>query len=112
MNHASERLNNVGQIRRLLSDLEHFGLWKSTNACDQATIEDTRDEILRILNLIETELERASLWDRNVDIEKGTEAEPAHSVSSPSIEQIHSIANLAYKTIHNAGQKDTRNKHT
>lgn len=112
MNHATSRLQNVEQIRRLLSSLEHIGLWKPTNVLDEATIQDTKDDVVRILNLIETELERASLWDRNVDIEKGTEAEPAHSVSSPSIEQIHSIANLAYKTIHNAGQKDTRNKHT
>lgn len=100
MNHASERLNNVGQIRRLLSDLEHFGLWKSTNACDQATIEDTRDEILRILNLIETELERAGLWDRSTETdEKGGEADPAHSSTTLTIEKINEYAKKAYSII-------------
>lgn len=101
MNHASERLNNVGQIRRHLSDLEHFGLWKSTNACDQATIEDTKDEILRILNLIETELERAGLWDRSIETdEKSGEADPAHSnTSTLKIEKINEYARKAYSII-------------
>lgn len=101
MNHASERLNNVGQIRRLLSDLEHFGLWKSTNACDQATIEDTRDEILRLLNLIETELERAGLWDRSTETDdKGGENDPAHSNSEAvTIEEINANAKKAYSII-------------
>ena len=101
MNHAQDRLNNVGQIRRLLSDLEHFGLWKSTNACDQLTIEDTRDEILRILNLIETELERAGLWDRSTETEeKGGENDPTHSsTATTTIEQISAGAAKAYSII-------------
>lgn len=66
MNHVSERLASITQIKHLLADLEKAGLWKSVNIPDQATIEDTKDEILRILNLIETELERTGLWDRAI----------------------------------------------
>ena len=97
MNHASERLNNVTQIRTLLQELEHKGLWKSMNITDQATIEDSKDEILRLLNLIETQLERAGLWDRSADVEKGEpENEVARSAApAVTLEQIAQHAKIA-----------------
>ena len=67
---ASEKLANIATIRRLLGDLERW--WKTSTLSDQATIEDNKDENLRILNLIETELERAGLWDRAIDMDEKT----------------------------------------
>ena len=67
MNHQSERRDNIENIRGFLADLERHALWKATNISDQAAIEDEKDENLRILNLIETELERAGLWDRSIE---------------------------------------------
>lgn len=68
LNHASERLNNFGRIRDFLTSLERdHGIWKATCISDQATIEDEKDAILRILSLIESELEQAGLWDRSIE---------------------------------------------
>ena len=68
INHASERLGNFGRIREFLGNLERdHGLWKETCISDQATIEDEKDAILRILSLIESELEQAGLWDRSIE---------------------------------------------
>lgn len=103
MHHAAERLNNVVQIKRYLNNLERIGLWKPINIPDQTTIDDQRDEILRILNLIETELERAGLWDRSTDVDdKGPEADQ----TTVSLEQISKYADDACKIIrsHKAGK--------
>lgn len=86
-----ERLNNFSKIKRQLNDLERIGLWKSANIPDQGTIADTKDEISRILNLVETELERAGLWDRSIDIDKsGSDIEQKnignHNVTNQQIE--------------------------
>ena len=97
MNHASERLKSVTQIRNLLQELEHKGLWKSQNSTDQATIDDSKDEILRLLNLIETQLERAGLWDRSTDIEKAESENEMTRSTAPSVtlEQIAQHAKVA-----------------
>ena len=94
MNNASERLSNVTQIRQLLSELERIGLWKSGNIADQATIDDTKDEILRILNLIETELERSGLWDRSIDLEN----KPSDTDSKHAITQALTLDQIAQRT--------------
>ena len=103
MNHAADRLQNVVQIRKYLADLERLGLWKSTNITDQGTIEDTKDEILRILNLVETELERAGLWDRSIDTDgSGSDVDQNHMRSPPvTNDQIQQHAQKALKIIHN-----------
>ncbi|KAH0793661.1 hypothetical protein GPJ56_002382 [Histomonas meleagridis] len=101
MNLATEKLTNVEQIRRLLADLERIGLWKPSSITDQTTIEDTKDEMLRILNLIETELERAGLWDRSIDDDDkvgGPEAGRS-LVHNVTIEQISSRAKEAIRCI-------------
>jgi hypothetical protein len=96
MDHPSERLANVQQIQKLLNDVERRGLWKATNtgSVDQATIESARDEILRDLTLVETELERAGLWDRRVDAEDGGEAETSQvlQIASVTLPQIAALA--------------------
>lgn len=100
MNHASEKLTNIEQIRRLLSDLDRIGLWKPSKVTDQSSIEDAREETIRILSLIETELERSGLWDRNIndDGEIGNVAEAGHSLAQTiSIEQIASRAKTAIR---------------
>ena len=92
---------NVEQIRRLLVDLERIGLWKPSSVTDQTTIEDTKDEMLRILNLIETELERAGLWDRSIaEEEKVSGPEAGHSIiHNVTIDQISSRAKEAIRCI-------------
>jgi hypothetical protein len=96
MDHASERLANVRQIQKLLSNIERRGLWKSANATsiDQATIESARDEILRDLTLVETELERAGLWDRRIDAEDGPDADASQGlqITTVTLPQIASLA--------------------
>ena len=101
MNNVSDRLSNVTQIREYISELERIGLWKSTNIADQATIEDTKDEILRILNLIETELERSGLWDRPIDIEnKSSDSDSKHSIAQTlTLDQIAERTQEAIKCI-------------
>ena len=100
MNHASERIANVSQIRKLLNDLEHRGLWKSMNITDPATIEDSKDEILRLLNLIETQLERAGLWDRSTEIgDKDMESDSSQSVTPVTLEQIAQHAATAERCL-------------
>ncbi|OHT05450.1 hypothetical protein TRFO_26791 [Tritrichomonas foetus] len=60
------------------------------------------------MNLIETELERAGLWDRSTETdEKGSESDPAHSCASPvTIEQIMQNAQKAVNVIgsHKSGK--------
>ena len=101
MNHASDRLQNVAQIHRHLADLERLGLWKSTNTPDQGTIEDTKDEILRILNLVETELERAGLWDRGIDTDDSRTDVDQNHMRSPQVtnEQIQQHVQSALRAI-------------
>jgi len=97
MNQANERLQNIGQIKKLIADLEKSGIWKSNNLTDQGTIEDSKDDNLRILNLIETELERAGLWDRSIDIDDSSIDQDQNSSVPPSVstEQIHHLAERA-----------------
>lgn len=83
-NHAGERLKSVEEIGKQLDFLDRHGLWKPTSISDQATIEDQKDEILRILNVIETELEKAGLWDRSID----TNDKDADNAPSVTLEQI------------------------
>ena len=80
MNHVSDRLQNINQIKQLITDLDRNGIWKNNNILDQATIEDKKDENLRILNLIETELERAGLWDKSVDSDKNNEIDQKNNI--------------------------------
>ena len=67
MNRAAERLENITKIERLLRELEQHAFWKFGAFKDQSALDDNKDDILRILNLIETELERAGLWDRSIE---------------------------------------------
>jgi hypothetical protein len=100
MNHAQERLDNIVQIRRLLTELEHQGLWKSANISDQGAIEGTKDEILRILNLVETELERAGLWDRRIDADEASDGEQFQGLPTVSLEHVGRNAQEALRCIH------------
>jgi hypothetical protein len=102
MDRASERLNHVGQIRKLLQDIDRRGLWKpNSGSQDVATIENARDEILRELALIETELERAGLWDRSIDAEDGPETDASHAFTSLTLDQILQQAGVAVKILQN-----------
>ena len=67
MSRAAERLENITKIERLLRELEQHGFWKFGSFKDQSALDDNKDDVLRILNLIETELERAGLWDRSIE---------------------------------------------
>lgn len=68
LNHASERFRNFGKIREYIATLERdHGLWKAACISDQAWLEDEKDAIVRILNLIDSELEQAGLWDRSIE---------------------------------------------
>lgn len=100
MNHASEKLANVEQIRRLLSDLDRIGVWKPSKVTDQSSIEDAREETIRILGLVETELERSGLWDRDINYdEKNADKENGgQSVQQAiTIEQIAERAKTAVR---------------
>jgi hypothetical protein len=103
MDHPSERLANVQQIQKLLNDVERRGLWKATNttSIDQATIESARDEILRDLTLVETELERAGLWDRRIDAEDGGDADAVQGlqITSVTLPQIAALAASGVKQL-------------
>jgi hypothetical protein len=100
MNHAKERLDNVVQIRRLLAELEHLGFWKSATIADPTTMEGTKDEFLRILNLVETELERAGLWDRPIEADDGSDTDQFGGGASVSLDHITRMAQEARRCVH------------
>lgn len=68
MSQASERLGSVEQIQRNMEELERHGLWKSDGISNLTSVQSSRDEALRILGLIEMDLERAGLCDRNTAV--------------------------------------------
>ena len=79
--HAVARLECVSNIKKRLHELDS-SLFRLMYSSDSTVMEASQDLSMRLLNEIETQLERVGLWDQSINIEKNRDRD---MMSSPCV---------------------------